>query len=414
MLDPDQLNVWYETRLVGHLWRDSRDRLGFVYDSKWVESGFPLSRSLPLQEGDFDPDTGIAHAWFSNLLPEGQARDRVARWLGIPDSDFALLREIGGDCAGALSLLPVEHDPQTDGDYQPLSEDQLYQLILQRGQAAYRRDDHQEAPPRLSLAGAQDKCPVLHDGTGIYLPQGAAASSHILKFEVPGYRHVPVYEAFLTDLARAVGLPTVDLTLQTIRDLRYLLITRFDRLRSGSQLVRLHQEDFCQIAGLRPSRKYETEGGPSLATIMNWIREVSEEPVADLQALLKWQIFNWLCGNSDGHAKNLAVVQVEVGADRWRLAPYFDLVCTRAFPDLDRRLALKVGGENDPGLINESHWRQLAREGGLQPAYVVRQVRQITERIREAVAPVKNNLQEQQGELPMLQRVELLINRQTN
>ena len=80
-----------------------------------------------------------------------------------------------------------------------------------------------------------------------------------------------------------------------------------------------------------------------------WIRESSERPAQDLLHLFRWQIFNWLAGNSNDHAKNLALVQVERNASRWHLASFYDLVFTRAWPDLDRRLAMNIGGEADPG-----------------------------------------------------------------
>ena len=49
MIDPDALNVWHEQRLVGYLWRNSINAIGFRYDTDWiVGGGFAVSRSLPL------------------------------------------------------------------------------------------------------------------------------------------------------------------------------------------------------------------------------------------------------------------------------------------------------------------------------------------------------------------------------
>ncbi|MEX0732336.1 MAG: type II toxin-antitoxin system HipA family toxin [Aquisalimonadaceae bacterium] len=413
MIDPDSLNVWHGDTLVGHLWRDAQDRLGFGYNKDWVEQGFPLSHTLPLRSERFPPNDGIAHAWFANLLPEAGARERIVRALRVADDDFVLLREIGGDCAGALSVLPVEQDPPGEREYEALTGEAFEQLVLQRGQGAFRhRDSGHAIYPRLSLAGAQDKCPVFLDGGRFSLPQGASASSHILKFELPGWRHVPVYEAFLNGLAAEVGLSVPRTWLGTLGKLRYLVVERFDRRWHGGEIVRLHQEDLCQVAGYRPSRKYEADGGPSFADCMRWTRDISEAPAKDVRSLLRWQIFNFLAGNSDGHAKNLAFVQVEPGADRWRLAPFFDLVCTRAFSQLNRRMAMAVGDQSDPGRITAMHWSALARDCRLRPPFVAREVRRLADALVEAVPAVRARLESGHGELPMLQQPELVIQRQ--
>ena len=79
----------------------------FVYDPDWLAAGpgYPLSRQLPLQAGVF---SGRAvRAFFSGLLPEAEPRDRIAALLGVSgENDFAILERIGGDCAGAVSLIP--------------------------------------------------------------------------------------------------------------------------------------------------------------------------------------------------------------------------------------------------------------------------------------------------------------------
>lgn len=93
-----------------------------------------------------------------------------------------------------------------------------------------------------------------------------------------------------------------------------------------------------------------------------------------------WQAFNWLAGNSDSHAKNLALLYA---GRRIQLAPFYDLVCTRAIARLDRRLAMGIGGETDPGKITSSHWDALARDCGVRPHYVRRLVQTLAERIAE-------------------------------
>lgn len=411
--DPDRLGVWHADRLVGELWRDGQDRIGFTYHRDWLEHGFRIGHILPLHTEPFAPADGKAHAWFANLLPEGAARERIVRNLGIADDDFVLLRAIGGDCAGALNVLPVDQSPDEHGNAEALDDRALQRMLQQRGQGILPgARAGNGAPARLSLAGAQAKCPVLIKDGDYYLPRGATASSHILKFELPQWRHVPIYEIYLNRIARSIGLPVPETRMEHHHGHRYLVITRYDRRAEAEGWHRLHQEDFCQIAGLRATRKYQADGGPGLADCGRWLRELSEQPAEDLLYLLRWQIFNWLAGNSDGHAKNLALVQVRRNTNRWRLAPFYDLVCTRAWPNLDRRLAMNVGGEADPGRIQPEHWRRLAEEIGMRPRFVNKEIIAMGDAVREVMPRVRDRLEEEHGRLPMLQQPEKIIHTQ--
>ena len=411
--DVDRLGVWHTGLKVGELWRDGQDRMGFMYQSDWLERGFRIGRVLPLAPDSFTPAEGKAHAWFANLLPEGAARERIVGNLGIADDDYVLLRAIGGDCAGALSILPAVQSPDDSGGSVALDDRAFRTMLRQRGQGILPRPGAgDETRPRLSLAGAQAKCPVLIKDGQYRLPQGASASSHIVKFELPQWRHVPVFEIYLNRVAAGVGLPVPETRLEERHGHRYLVISRYDRESEADGWHRLHQEDFCQIAGLRATRKYQADGGPGLADCAHWIRELSEQPAKDLLNLLRWQIFNWLAGNSDGHAKNLALVQVRRDTDRWRLAPFYDLVCTRAWPNLDRRMAMNIGGEADPGRIRAEHWQSLAEEVGMRPRFVVSEVAGMVEAIREAMPAARKSLEEQHGALPMLQQPEKVIRTQ--
>ncbi len=411
--DSDRLNVWHAESLVGQLWRDGQDRIGFAYHPDWIESGFRIGHVLPLQAEPFTPEDSRAHAWFANLLPEGMARERIVRQLGIAGDDFVLLREIGGDCAGALSLLPIHQSVDQQGGADPLDDRTFDRMLKQRGQNLLPQTSESQALlPRLSLAGAQAKCPILLRDDNYFLPRGETASSHILKFELPQGQHVPVFELFLNRIAASIGLPVPETRMAAHLGHRYLIIERYDREFKAAKWNRLHQEDFCQIAGLRATRKYQAEGGPGLAECARWIRVLSEQPAEDLLNLLRWQAFNWLTGNSDGHAKNLALVQVKRDSHRWRLAPFYDLVCTRAWPNLDRHLAMNIGGESDPGKIRREHWERLAMEMSMRPPFVLKEVERVAQGIEATLPDVRVNLEADHGPLPMLQQPEKIIRTQ--
>jgi len=410
VIPSDRLAVWYEHRIVGELWRNATGAIGFRYAHDWLESdGFAISCSMPLGSQEFPPETGTAHRWFANLLPEGRVRGQIARDLKLPDSDFALLQAIGGECAGALSIFPVGQLPSENHQYTLLSEEDLSQLIARRGQIyALESPDHR---PRLSLAGAQNKCPVLLRDQRYYLPQGEAPSSHILKFELADYRNLPAYETFTTELAKAVGLPVVDITLCGSGRNRFAQVTRYDRhLCHSGTVVRRHQEDFCQALGYGHEQKYQEHGGPSFAQCFRLVQSVSSEPATDALNLIRWQIFNVLAGNSDGHAKNLSLLHV--GKTETRLAPFYDLICTRALPRIDVRLAFDIGGNRDPVRITPGNWDMLASACGIQPRFLRAQLRVMRESLEASINPVLEAFSSRYGDYPALQRIVRILRQQ--
>jgi serine/threonine-protein kinase HipA len=409
MIDPDALNIWSDQSLVGYLWRNPLGYMGFRYDDQWLKpGGFAISYTLPLGHNDFTPEDGIAHRFFANLLPEGGAREQIVRDLKIANTDFDLLRAIGGECAGVLSVLPVEQRPSTEYKYHPITDEELANMVARRGQV-YTWSATER--PRLSLAGAQNKCPILVREGAYLLPLKASPSSHILKFELADYRHLPAYETFTTLLAGAAGLPVVDIQLRIVGKTHYVLIERYDRQRDeNGQLVRLHQEDFCQALGYGYERKYQEDGGPGFADCFRLVQDVSSDPANDLQHLLHWQIFNVLAGNSDGHAKNLSLLYLTNG--EIRLAPFYDLVCTRAIERIDYHLALAVGNERNPGVITPEHWTILARQCDLRPQFLLNQVRDVASRLQDALDNTREEFETRFGEYPALQRIEQVVIKQ--
>ena len=410
MIDTDALNVWYEDQLVGYLWRNLTGSIGFKYTPEWVETnGFAISLTLPLTTDDYISEDGVAHRFFSNLLPEGGVRTHIVRDLKIPNTDFELLRAIGGECAGALNILPVERAPSKDNRYRLLTDVELKQLILRGGQVYAAIPASQR--PRLSLAGAQDKCPVLLKEGQYYLPEAEAPSSHILKFEVRDYRHLPAYETYTTLLAKQIGLPVVNIEFRRIEDHTYTQIERYDRIQDeAGQWIRLHQEDFCQAQGYGHERKYQESGGPSFADCFRLLQDVSTDPVIDTQNLLRWQIFNVLAGNSDGHAKNLSLLYHQNGDIR--LAPYYDLICTRAIERIDYQLALDVGGQRDPGHITHEHWQEMAKQCDIADRYVKKLVQETKDALLEQLGSTRDLFETNYGEYSALQRIEQLIIKQ--
>jgi serine/threonine-protein kinase HipA len=357
-MNADVLDVFMDGVLAGKLCREG-SALVYQYVPAYLTSAdsIPLSLSLPLRRESFPPES--SRAFFANLLPEGAVRDFVAQRHRVsPENDFDLLAAVGGDCAGAISLYPEGERPADRVPaYRPLSAAELEKLSEEPFAAApsFLPDESL----RLSLAGAQDKLPVaLVDGQ-ICLPEGGAPSTHILKPRHLRFRSLPENETFCMQLAARSGLAVPQTTILPAGD-GFFLIERYDRRRQPDGAVRrLHQEDFCQALAIAAARKYEAEGGPGFSPCFALLRH-SREPIPARQRLIRWAVFNYLIGNADAHGKNLALLY-ETGTPA--LAPFYDLVCTAAYP-LSAQMAMSLGGVFDPRLIDLEAWQAFARQAG--------------------------------------------------
>jgi len=375
------LLVRIDDTVVGRLWLDEKKRFCFQYDSQWLErSKIPLSLSLPLRPDPFFDDE--SHPFFANLLPEEKIRAVIARNLGISlNNDYGLLERIGGDCAGAVSLYPENGEPKRElGRYRLLSPDELAAIIRELPQRPLLAG---EKGLRLSLAGAQKKLPVFFDDEHFYLGYGALPSNYIIKPAIEDLDSTVENEAFCMALAHEVGLEVPRSFIHQHEDTRVFVVKRYDRVTKADETKRLHQEDFCQALGIPPEFKYETEGGPSLAACFNLVRQRSIRSGKDVLSLLNWVIFNYLIGNSDAHGKNISLLLLPEGP---MLAPFYDLLSTRIYAHygLAEGLAMKIGGENDPGAIQKKHWELFAEEVGIKPRLVLIRVADQAKRMENA------------------------------
>ena len=399
------LNVFFEDRLVGSIENNSYGRMVFEYASEWLSGNhqFPLSQSLPL-DGSFSK--GLQdHNYFANLLPEGNARISICRELGIhPDNDFSLLKKIGGDCAGAIQVIPEDTPRHSEVSYKPVSHDSLVKAARSFRRTGYGSPSGIQH--RLSLAGAQDKWPVYVDSSSIYLPVQSSPSSHIVKFSSRQYKNLPSNEAFSTYIAGRLGLRAAEVRAFD----GYSMSERFDRTRSSTgALKRIHQEDFCQALGYAPTSKYESEGGPRFYHCMSMLRKVSSSPAEDILSLIRWQITNILIGNADGHAKNIALLYTPDGP---RLSPFYDIVCTRVYPDITADSAFSVGGVFDPGHIRKKDWEVWAEELGMRPSLIIRLVEETASILSNQLDSFLQDYNRQWGPSPIIDQIASVIRKQ--
>ncbi len=384
------LDVYLNNILAGELRQDDVGQISYIYNEQYLElkGAQFLSQSLPLRKKPFD--FRECRAFFSGILPEGEIREIIARNLGISQrNDFSMLERIGGDCAGAITFLPSGQKLNLiDDEYRTLSTQELGNILRELPNRPLMAG---EKGIRLSLAGAQNKLAVHKIGEVISIPLGNAPSSYILKPSNKRFKGMVFNEALCMGLAAAIGINIAKVEIGSAEGHDYILVERYDRSilpGKNGQYVRLHQEDFCQALGIVTEKKYQQEGGPSLKDCFKLIREISNMPLIDLQRLLDMVIFNYIVGNHDAHGKNFSLLyETDEQSDeiKVRLAPFYDIVCTDYYPELNKHLAMEIGGKYISSAIQPKHFEKFAEDAGLAKRLVKQRVREIAGLIIENV-----------------------------
>ncbi|MBA3585089.1 MAG: type II toxin-antitoxin system HipA family toxin [Gemmatimonadetes bacterium] len=374
-----RLVVWRAGARVGEVLRKSNGNLQFRYAPGY--GGPPVSQALPLQ--DTAHGHRVTRAVFGGLLPEGDVRGALARNLGLSEgNDFGLLEEVGGDVAGAVSLLPDGVAPPTEPTTTPLDDEQLDALLGGLPQRPLAADA--EGGVRLSLAGAQPKVPVIlrRDGRMALPTNTAAPTTHILKPEPERFPGLVDNEAFCMELARACDLVVAPIRKTvTVTGNPYVIVERYDRELRADPIRRLHQEDFCQALGIAADKKYQQEGGRTVVQCTQLLRACTRVPARELPSFLGALAFNWIVGNCDAHGKNYSLLYGPSGPT---LAPLYDVVSTVLYPELTVRLAMSIGGARQLHEVDVGAWTRLATDAHLRPAFVTETVEDLLRRAAAA------------------------------
>lgn len=406
----DRLAIWLADIHVANVEQGRRGRLSLSYTEQALESfpsGSPLlSLDLPLTSGRFA--NARTRALLDGLLPEGEPRRMIAEELGLPATDvFALIAELGKDCAGALVIQP-EHEPPptlpTATAAEPLSADDLVELIanLRGAPLGVGRN------VRLSLAGVQEKLLLTRLPDGSWgRPVSGVPSTHILKPPIERFENTVENEFLCMQVAKHLGLNVAGTEIIQVRDTPILVVERYDRIvNNDGSVTRVHQEDLCQAFGLPPERKYEQDGGPGLARIAELLRNVSASGSVD--AFLRALTVNVAIGNCDAHAKNFSLVHTDSGG--LDLAPLYDLVSTRLYP-LDDHLSMYVDAVQKADRVTIKRIVNEAAKWGMRRDYAEAIVMDLAERLPEAVSAAAADTPGVPDELVelMLRRIERLF-----
>ncbi|WP_454702404.1 type II toxin-antitoxin system HipA family toxin [Agrobacterium burrii] len=369
------LDVLLNDVMVGTIVRTPGDFNAFSFeDSYRATGGFPvLSLSFRAATGGLrknpKPVARALPAFFANLLPEDKLREAMEKHHAgsvRAGNDFDLLVALGSDLPGAVRVVPSD-----------------------RAIARFESLFAPKPKARFSLAGVQMKLSVIKNtgkGGGLTLPLGDDQGSYIAKFPSTSFPGVSENEYANLALAEAIGMEVPESELveqsefegipkefETLSDGKVLLVKRFDR---GADGERIHIEDFAQVFGVYPSRKYEGAAYHDIATALN----VAVSSAAALEFVRRLALAA-ITGNGDMHLKNWSLIYRGAG-DKPQLAPVYDVLSTIPYIPADA-MALSLAGERPFKAMSVQRWKAFSNRARLPEAAVLRAVADTVERVNE-------------------------------
>jgi len=406
-MDSNILDIYVNEDLAGHLVLEGGG-IHFHYAPLWLSGrNGGISFSLPPRDEEYRGD--IARNFFTNLLPEGDVRKAIEERLNIDrlpliERDFQLLGTIGGECAGAIMIMPHGEVPSQSKEYEPINREDIGSFIDKIRSTPFLAGNDKVS---LSLAGAQDKMPVYFDGQDIMMPLNNAPSTHILKPQSLRFGNLVENEAFMMTLARQIGLnvPNV-LILNYGKGQNAFLIERYDRVIDGERFIRLMQEDFCQILKLSAGDKYNQQKGSTFEACHRIIEEHSTQPLVDRDQFYRWIAFNAIAGNEDAHSKNISLLYAPEGI---KLAPFYDLVNTYTY-DLKHGLAMQVGSEKMPMAIQPHHFDYLGKKLGLGKTALSKTAHDVCDRIISELPSLMTEFFDRYDKINKIEEIGNMIN----
>jgi serine/threonine-protein kinase HipA len=378
-------------------YHDETGLLEFQYAPQWTEraDAYPLSPELPLKRpAPLSPElhSVSVRRYLENLLPEGQPLDDAVSAHRVSKSNlYGLLRVLGRESTGAISLLPEGETPSLEQDERrEITHAELSERIRNRAAEPFSVWDGRV---RLSIAGYQDKIAVYKEKGRLFFVEGRLASTHILKPEPSSTNlpHLVANEHFCLNLATQLGVTATKAQILRVPE-PVLMVKRFDRELRDVQVARKHVIDACQALGLGVSHKYERNfgsgrdvahirDGVSLEKVFS-ISQYAQSSAATRLGLLRWTLLQYLIGNSDSHGKNISFF-VEPGG--LRLAPAYDLVAVCVYPKIDHELAMAYGDEFDITKVRAYDWAELASRCHLDRKLIAREMLRMTKALRKVI-----------------------------
>ena len=381
------LNIHLHGETIGTLTNVGGDRTYFSFTDEYIADGDRPTLGLWFKDVYGNPIIDFAVKqkrllpFFSNLLPEGYLRKYLARLAGVNrEREFYLLWALGRDLPGAITVEPANGDKWPPG------------LENEGVEGAKKK---RENALRFSLAGVQLKFSAVDNdeaSKGLTIPASGVGGSWIVKLPSLRFEGIPENEYALLTLARLVGIDVPEFKLVDVDAIANLpegvgdfkgqafAIRRFDRTPDRP----VHTEDFAQVFGVYPEKKYDTASYRNIATVLRM-----ETGDTDIEEFIRRLTFCTLTGNADMHLKNWSLIYPDKRAPA--LSPAYDLVSTIPYIE-DEEAALKFARTKrfDGYTLDELSY--LAGKAGLPETPVLNTARQTVERFLEVWEKEKKNL----------------------
>jgi serine/threonine-protein kinase HipA len=316
---------WHEAALIESA---GRDRCTFEYLPEYVFGGVcqPVSLTLPVSLETRYP-MGVCPSFLLDMVPQGNGRRYLTQRLGLTDSDDLIMPLIQHGAFNPVGRLRLD----TAVAYAANDDDDTLHRGFTLGEILGRKDDFIEKLAKhgmlgagtTGLQGASAKFMLVKNNEDLWFVDSFAKESDIASYwlmKLPRGKHetdmaILKNEAAYIKVARVCGLRSHG---ETFHHDGMLFVPRFDRTMKDGATVRLHQESLASLAGhralgIRPNH---------FDLVASFLPYVSD-PVGEVIEYIKRDLLNLAMRNTDNHARNTAVQQLEDGTIR--LTPVFDI-----------------------------------------------------------------------------------------
>lgn len=360
------LEIFLHNQPIGTLTHLPGDRNLFSFNQDYIDDSSHSTLSLSFKDefGNLLTDVKSTRTrlppFFANLLPEGYMREYLASRAHInPEKEFDLFAALGNDLPGAITVGPIIHGSSGTTEvviHEKHSESDLSDGIL-----------------HFSLAGVQLKFSgIWENQKGLTIPVNGIGGSWIVKLPSPSFVDVPQNEFAMMELARQIGINVPKTALVPLEQINGLpkemkrlgshafVIQRFDRDMDGKAV---HIEDFAQVFGVYPEKKYRAASYRNIAEVV-W----AEMGPEGLKEFIRRFIFNALIGNGDMHLKNWSIIYLDQKTPS--LAPAYDFVSTLPYLPEDL-LALNFLHSKEYSLLTLDQFKRFAAKAQLPEKLVI-------------------------------------------
>jgi serine/threonine-protein kinase HipA len=319
--------IWHEAALIESC---GRDRCTFEYLPEYVFGDIcqPVSLRLPVSLESRQP-MGECPPFLLDMVPQGNGRRYLTQQLGLTDSDDLVMPLIQHGAFNPVGRLRLDTAVAYADSVR--EDDASLRRGFTLGEIVGRKDAFIDNLARhgmlgagtTGLQGASAKFMLVKNNEGLWFVDSFVKESDIAShwlLKLPRGKHetdqaILKNEAAYMKVARACGLRSHG---ETFHHDGMLFVPRFDRAIENGAVVRLHQESLASLAGHRSF---------GIRTIhfdlINAFLPVVTDPVNEVIEYIKRDLLNLAIRNTDNHARNTAVQQLDDGTV-W-LTPVFDI-----------------------------------------------------------------------------------------